>query len=65
MRDSGQGDVLVTQEINQVIRRRLAFDICGKRENELTKLSRADAVQQLPDPQIFRRDVVERRNPAA
>ena len=56
---------IVFQQLDQIICRRFAFHIGGQRENDLGKFLALDALEQFLDPQIFRTDVIERRDAPA
>ncbi len=58
-------DRLVLQEIDQVICGGFAFNICGERKNDFGKFFILDTIEQFLDPQIFRADMIERRNSSA
>ena len=64
-RNARERDRFVFQKIDKVGRGRLAFDIDSERENDLGKFFFLDAIQEFFDPQIFRADVIQRRNAAA
>ena len=53
------------QEIDQIVRCRFTFDVRGQRKNNLGEFFFLDPLEQLFDPQIFRADVIERRDAAA
>ena len=63
MRVSATG--LLLQKVDDVIRGRFTFDIRGKRKNNFRNFFPIDAIHQFFNAQIFRSDMVERRNLAA
>src|SRR5947207_15316483 len=64
-RDPGERDRSTLQKIDKITRRCFTFDIGRQRKNYFVEFFLVDAFEQLLDPQIFRADVVERRNPSA
>ena len=65
MRDAREIRPLVLQKIDKIIGGGFAFDIGGEGENDFGKIFFLDALEQFLDPQIFRTNVIERRDAAA
>jgi len=61
-RNPRQSDRPVFQKIDEIICSRFAFNIGGKRENDLGNLFAIKAFDQFLNPQIFRANMIERRN---
>ena len=64
-RDASQGHRFSFEKIDQVICGGFAFGIGSKRKNDFGKFFLLDPIKQFVDAQIFRTDMIERRNFAA
>jgi hypothetical protein len=64
-RNASERDRFVFQEIDQIVCGRFAFDIGGEGENDFRQRFLLDSIEQFLDPQIFRADVIERRDASA
>ncbi len=65
VRDAREIDGKRLQQLDQIIGRRLAFDIGASARMTLGKFLGLDAREQFLDPQIFRANVIERRDASA
>ena len=65
MCDAREHDAFIFQKIDKIICSCLAFDIGRERENNFGKFFFLNTGEKLVDAQIFRPDVIERRNAAA
>ena len=61
-RNARQSDRPVFQKIDKIVCSGFAFDIGGKRENDLRNPFAFEAFEQFLDPQIFGANMIERRN---
>ena len=65
MSDASKRDRFIFQQLDQIICRRFAFDIGRQRKNDLGKLLGLDAIEEFLNAQIFRANMIERRNASA